>query len=63
MSFLAASCRDINLEISFIPIEAFKYLNSFIPIRYAIGIRSTYKFQFTSLPVRQAELLKFEFHE
>ncbi len=31
-------------------------LNSFIPIHYTIGIRSTYKFQCTTF-------LKFEFHE
>jgi hypothetical protein len=29
---------------------------SFIPIRFAIGIRSTYKFKYTTF-------LKFEFHE
>jgi hypothetical protein len=51
-------------------------LNSFIPLRFAIGIipfghevvRSTYKFQCTPLPeimnsFIQAGFLKFEFHE
>ncbi|MBU1012227.1 MAG: hypothetical protein KKG99_04425 [Bacteroidetes bacterium] len=62
MNYLAASCRGINLEILFIDDASIGVpacagrLNSFIPIRCAIGIRSSYRFQFTTF-------LKSEFHE
>jgi hypothetical protein len=56
MNYLVASCRDIKIEISLFLYKSIGVLNSFIPIRCAVGIRSTYKFQCVSL-------LKFESHE
>jgi hypothetical protein len=65
MNYPAASERDINRN-KFLIAASSGVLNSFIPIRFAIGIpactdvsagrRSTYIFQFTPF-------LKYEFHE
>jgi hypothetical protein len=55
MNYPAASERGINRN-KFLIAASSGVLNSFIPIRFAIGIRSTYIFQFTPF-------LKYEFHE
>ncbi len=56
MNYLIASNRCIKKEIPFSNNASIGVLTSFIPIHFAIGIRSTYRFQFTSF-------LESEFHE
>ena len=62
MNYIEAELSMYQNEICFFLMQASEYqpaagmLNSFIPIRSAIGIREIYKVQF-------ATLLNFEFHE
>ena len=55
MNYPAASRRSIKIVFYIVRCKQWS-INSFIPTRCAIGIRSTYKFQFITF-------LKFEFHE
>ena len=56
MNYDIAEQERCQIGISFSTMHGIGVLNSFIPPRFAIGIRSTYIFQCTSF-------LKYEFHE